>query len=66
MAIVREYKYGGATIRIHDDAYAHLTPEEMAEKRQAMLKRAGELYWECVAERERRMQNDNQSLSTAS
>lgn len=65
MAVVREYKHGGATIRIHDDAYAHLSEQEMNEKRQAMLKRAGELYWQCVMERERREQYGGSTIPAA-
>lgn len=65
MAVVREYKHGGATIRIHDDAYAHLSEQEMNEKRQAMLKRAGELYWQCAMERERRAQYGGNTLPAA-
>lgn len=53
MAIVREYKHGNATIRIHDDAYAHLTPEEMAKKQAEFREFAGRLYWKQVEERER-------------
>ncbi len=63
MAVVREYKHGGATIRIHDDAYAHLTPQEMEEKRKAIRKMAGELFWACIAEKERRAQNEGITLS---
>lgn len=63
MAVVREFKHGGATVRIHDDAYAHLTPEEMEKKRQAIREYAGKLFWECIAERERRAQYDGNAAS---
>lgn len=38
MAVVKEIKWGNCTIRIHDDAYRDLTPEQLA-KRQEEVKR---------------------------
>lgn len=37
MAVVKEIKWGNCTIRIHDDAYRDLTPEQLA-KRQEEVK----------------------------
>lgn len=48
MAIVQEYKFGNATIRIHDDVYAQLTPEENAAKEKAFKENVGKIFWECM------------------
>ncbi len=56
MAVVKEYiSEGGATIRIHDDAYRDKTPEELA----AILKNINEVACRCLmAELERRAQEE--------
>ena len=60
MAIVREYKHGNATIRIHDDAYAHMTQEEMDRKKEEFRQFAGRLFWQQMEENERRMAKKNE------
>ncbi|MDE6764107.1 MAG: hypothetical protein K2J73_10585 [Oscillospiraceae bacterium] len=38
MAVVLEMKASnGATVRIHDDAYAGISPEEMRKRQQALI-----------------------------
>lgn len=34
MAVVKEIKWGNCTIRIHDDAYRDLTPEQLAKRQE--------------------------------
>lgn len=41
MAVVLEMKASnGATVRIHDDAYAGVSPEEMRKRQQAVIETA--------------------------
>lgn len=41
MAVVLEIKASnGATVRIHDDAYAGVSPEEMRKRQQAVIETA--------------------------
>ena len=60
MASVREDEHGNATIRIHDDAYAHMTQEEMDRKKEEFRQFAGRLFWQQMEENERRMAQKNE------
>lgn len=64
MAIVAEYKYpNGATVRISDDCYRDVCPDEMARRIQQVRRTA----WEMLLNSEKRRQqerNDQYEKST--
>lgn len=46
MAVVKDYYRGNTHIRIHDDAYAHLTPEEIAARNKQIQEHANQIVRE--------------------
>ena len=45
MAIVKDYYNGNTHVIIHDDAYAHLTPEELAERQERIRKNISNIVY---------------------
>lgn len=45
MAVVKEYKFGGATIRIHDDEYAGVSPEEIERRKKRTREIVGRIQY---------------------
>ena len=56
MAVVAEMRIRGALVRIHDDAYANCTPEEIARRKRERNLVAGRL----IADMERRRMEKEQ------
>lgn len=55
MAIVAEYKFKNGTVRIDDDCYRDVPPEEM----QRRIERVQRTAWELYLKNERRKGNEN-------
>lgn len=56
MAVVKEFKVGGATIRIHDDAYVGVPPEEIERRKKRTREIAGRIQYKAwLREQEERM-----------
>ncbi|GFO88360.1 hypothetical protein BUFA31_15240 [Butyricicoccus faecihominis] len=54
MAIVAEYHYPNGTVRIDDDCYRDVPPEEM----QRRIERLQKTAWELLMNQERRKRNE--------
>lgn len=54
MAIIKEYRHGGAVIRVHNDAYQHLSAHELEERKREIMDKAGKLCWEQIEENQKR------------
>ena len=54
MAIVAEYHYPNGTVRIDDDCYRDVSPEEM----QRRIARLQQMAWEMLMTQERRKKNE--------
>lgn len=53
MAVVKDYYSGNTHIRIHDDAYAHLTPEEIAARHRQIQEHANQIVRKKLLQQQR-------------
>ena len=51
MAIVKDYYIGNAHVLVNDDAYADLTPEQLAERQERVRKNISDIVYKALERR---------------